>query len=197
MRANFRFGPRRGLLTASAALAIGLATSFAAGQERDDGARSEAPRGAGRREGGIPRKALAPEREGDRQEGLEEGTPDIESQPGLREALPRWRPPQGDWKLGVWAYNTASGVVITRIAPNSAAAREGLEPGDRIVSVGGYQVGYVGDLLYPLGFELRRQADGSGQVLLLVQNVRNEDLVNLTVDLDRPGRVRPLPAERP
>jgi S1-C subfamily serine protease len=166
-----------------------LALSIVAGQDRDAG--------AGVREGGIPRKALAPERDRDRQEGLEEGTPDLESQPGLRDALPRFRMPQGEWKLGVWAYNTSSGVVITRVAPSSAAAREGLEPGDRIVSVGGYQVGYVGELLYPLGFELRRQADASGQVLLLVQNVRNEELVNLTVELDRPGRVRPLPAERP
>ena len=72
----------------------------------------------------------------------------------------------------------------------------GSTPADRIVNVGGYQVGYVGDLLYPLGFELRRQADGSGRVLLLVQNTRNEDLVNLTVQLDRPGRPRPLPRER-
>ena len=33
-------------------------------------------------------------------------------------------------------------------------------PGDKIITVGGYQVGYVGDLLYPLGFELQRQAFG-------------------------------------
>jgi S1-C subfamily serine protease len=87
--------------------------------------------------------------------------------------------------------------VVTRVAPDSAAARRGMEPGDRIVSVGGYQVGYVGDLLYPLGYELRRQADGRGEVLLLVQNVRNKELLNLTVPLDRPDdRVRPLPIER-
>lgn len=194
MRANFYIGPRGCLLAASTALATWLAMSAAEGQVRDDGARNVPTTAQGGREGGIPRKALVPDR--DRQEGLEEGTPDVESQPGLREALPRWRPPQGDWKLGVWAYNTESGVVVTRVAPNSAAARQGLEPGDRIVNVGGYQVGYVGELLYPLGFELRRQADSGGQVLLLVQNVRNEDLVNLTVQLDRPRRIRPLPRER-
>jgi S1-C subfamily serine protease len=87
--------------------------------------------------------------------------------------------------------------VVTRVAPDSPAARHGLERGDRIVSVGGYQVGYVGDLLYPLGYEVRRQADGRGEVLLLVQNVRDKELLNLTVQLDQPrGRVRPLPLER-
>jgi S1-C subfamily serine protease len=118
------------------------------------------------------------------------------SRPEARDLQPRWIPPRGDGKLGVWAYNTDTGVVITRVAPGSAAARSGLEQGDRIVSVGGYQVGYVGDLLYPLGFELRRHADRRGAVLLLVQNVRNSELVNLPVQLDRPGRDRPVPLER-
>ncbi len=190
MRQVIQAGSRVARVTICAAMVVLWTLGFAVGQvERD------APSGGGR-EGGIPRKSLGQERDRDRQEGLEEGTPDFQSQPGLRGALPRILPPQGNWKLGVWAYNTESGVVVTRVAPGSAAAREGLEPGDRIVSVGGYQVGYVGEYLYPLGFELRRQADGSGRVLLLVQNTRNEKLVNLTVQLDRPGRIRPLPRER-
>jgi PDZ domain-containing protein len=196
MRSNIRIGPRCGLVAVGAALALWLAMNVAQGQVRD-GAQSSPSTGASGREGGIPRKALGAERDRDRQEGLEEGTPDVESRPGFREALPRFRAPQGDWKLGVWAYNTDNGVVVTRVAPSSAAAREGLESGDRIVSVGGFQVGYVGDLLYPLGYELRRQADGRGQVLLLVQNVRDKELLNLSVQLDGGGRIRPLPLERP
>jgi membrane-associated protease RseP (regulator of RpoE activity) len=155
----------------------------------------EADRAASTREGGIPRDALGPERERDREDGLEEGTPDT-ADARFKEKMPRWRPPRGDWKLGVWAYNTETGVVVTRVAPGSAAAREGLEPGDRIVSVGGYQVGYVGDLLYPLGFELQRHAGSRGDVLLLVQNVRGNELLNLNVQLDRGGRPIPLPMPR-
>ena len=153
----------------------------------------------GGREGGIPRSQLGTARGGDTKEGQEEGVPEIRPRlaPGGGD-LPRIVPPRGDWKLGVWGYNSDSGVVVTRVAADSAASRLGIEPGDKIVTVGGYQVGYVGDLLYPLGFELQRQAGSRGEVLLLVQNVRNRELQSLSVQLDRPGRPpRPLPLERP
>jgi len=155
----------------------------------------EQPRTGGR-EGGIPRSDLGGTRGGDAKEGQEEGVPEVQSRaaPGGGAALPRWIAPRGDWKLGVWTSNSESGVVVARVSPGSAAARVGIETGDRIVSVGGYQVGYVGDLLYPLGFELQRQAGPRGDVLLLVQNVRNKELMNLSVQLDRSGRDRPLPA---
>jgi membrane-associated protease RseP (regulator of RpoE activity) len=195
MRFKFPIGPRGTMLAGGVVLAVCVVIGVTYAQVRDNNPRIAPAPGAGGREGGIPRK-FAQERDRDRQEGLEEGTPDVEAQPGFREALPRWRPPQGDWKLGVWAYNTESGVVVTRVAADSPAARHGLERGDRIVSVTGYQVGYVGDLLYPLGYELRRQADGRGEVLLLVQNVRDKELLNLTVQVDRPDRIRPLPRER-
>ena len=175
-----------GLLVWLAALAIVL------GQEEP----LDADRGGSAREGGIPRDALGPAHERDKEDGLEEGTPDIAADARIQEKLPRWRPPRGDWKLGVWARNTETGVVVTRVAPGSAAAREGLEPGDRIVSVGGYQVGYVSNLLYPLGFELNRHAGSRGDVLLLVQNVRGNELLNLNVQLDRGGRPIPLPMPR-
>jgi hypothetical protein len=152
--------------------------------------------GSGARPGGIPRNLVAPDGNRERSEGLDEGIPDLEAQPQFRNAQPHFVPPPGDWKLGVSAHNTETGAVITHVVPGSAAARRGLEQGDRIVSVGGYQVGYVGDLLYPLGFELQRQAGPSGEVLLLVQNVRNSELLSLDVRLDRAGRYRPLPLER-
>jgi S1-C subfamily serine protease len=105
-------------------------------------------------------------------------------------ASPYWLPPHNDWKLGVYAYNTETGVVITRVVPRSAAAQAGLEPGDKVVNVAGFQVGYVGDRLYPLGHELQRQAGPNGRVGLLVQNVRNRDLLTLDVRLDRRGDMR-------
>ena len=72
--------------------------------------------------------------------------------------------PSPRWQLGVSAYNTPTGVVITRVTPYGPAARVGLEPGDRIVAVEGYQVGYVNDALYPLGEELQLRAGPQGQV---------------------------------
>ncbi len=155
----------------------------------------EQPRADGR-EGGIPRSQLDRDRAGDRGEGQEEGVPEVRPQiaPG---GGARWIAPRSEWKLGVWGYSTDSGVVVTRVSPGSAAARAGIESGDKIVTVGGYQIGYVGDLLYPLGFELQRHAGRRGNVLLLVQNVRNEELMHLTVQLDRYGRDRPIPLPMP
>jgi S1-C subfamily serine protease len=117
--------------------------------------------------------------------------------PGARDARPRtevsprWFPPPGrpdfdsTWRLGVWARNTDTGVVITRVVPGSAAASHGLEEGDRIVAVNGYQIGWLRDRLYPLGEELQRRAGRRGFVSLLVQNVRNQELLPLDVQLDR------------
>jgi len=98
---------------------------------------------------------------------------------------------RGQWKLGVYAYNTDTGVVVTQVVPPSAAARLGLERGDRIVTVDGFQVGWVRDRLYPLGAELQRQAGRRGEVTLLLQNVRNGNLLVRDVRLDWPRRGRP------
>jgi hypothetical protein len=148
------------------------------------------------RPGGIPRNMLAPEGRTPSKDGVEEGVPQLQVQPRAQGAAPYWIPPASDWKLGVYAYNTETGVVIARVLRDSAAARAGLEAGDRIVNVGGYQVGYVGDMLFPLGYELQRQAGPRGVVLLLVQNVRGAELINVDARLDRsvgyrPPRIRP------
>jgi hypothetical protein len=186
---------RHATLFLAASLLAAVAFAQDVPRERVRPPADEQPR-AGGREGGIPRSQVGGAR--DSKEGQEEGVPEVQSRsaPSGGAAFPRWLPPRGDWKLGVWGYNTDSGVVITRVSPNSAATRIGLEAGDKIVSVGGYQIGYVGDLLYPLGFELQRQAGSRGDVLLLVQNVRNRELMNLTAQLDRAGRDRPFPAAR-
>ncbi len=154
--------------------------------------------GAGQmREGGIPRADVLQEESagqlGDNQQGTDEGSPQLRRAPSEGRASPKWLPPNWPtperhrWRLGVQAYNTDSGVVITRVLPNTAAQRFGIEPGDRIVAIGGYQVGWVQDQLFPLGAELQRHADQRGRVNLLVQNVRTRGLLNLPVQLDAYG----------
>ena len=171
---------------------VGRPIAMAQDRDRDGASQDRTPR-----EGGIPCRELGAARDRDRQEGTEEGVPDASVQPRLKEFGPRIVPPRSDWRLGVWVYNTETGVVITRVQRGSAAEREGLERGDRIVTVGGYQIGFVEDYLYPLGYELQRQADRRGNVALLVQNVRTDKLMSMRVRLDGRDRIRNEPAEQP
>lgn len=87
------------------------------------------------------------------------------------------------WYLGVDAYNTSTGVHITAVVPRSPAQRVGLEPGDTIVAIDGYQVGLVNGRAYYLSEELQRLADRRGQVRLLLHDWRNGRLVNVDVNL--------------
>ncbi len=136
------------------------------------------------RAGGIARDAIVPQ-DGKDMEGQEEGMPRFRERLNDRIA-PDFLPPERlRWRLGVFAYNTDTGIVVTRVVPGSAAERTGLERGDRIVAIDGFQVGWVEDHLYPLSQELQRQADGRGNVMLLIQNVRNSELLNRRVRLDR------------
>ena len=139
------------------------------------------------------------ERDRESREGSEDGWPggmqDRAAAPGQARVFPGFTwPPR--WWLGVYVYNTPAGVVITRVVPNSPAHRAGLEPRDRIVTVGGSQVGYLHRRLYALGPELQQRADPNGRVLLLVQNWRNGELTNMDVRLD-PSRVRTFDAPAP
>jgi len=122
-------------------------------------------------------------------EGSEDGWPDAMQEraaPQGQDRIAPGYPAPPRWWLGVYAYNTSTGVVITRVTPGSPAARAGLEPRDRIVAVEGYQVGYVQRRLYPLGPELQTRAGRGGEVGLLVQNWRNGELTNMTVRLGSP-----------
>lgn len=89
-----------------------------------------------------------------------------------------------EWRLGVTVSNTPTGVVINNVTPNSAGARAGFEVGDSIVTVGGYQVGMIDGRLYDMGEELRRRADASGIVSLLVQDHLSGRLETVRVQLD-------------
>ncbi|MDZ4659384.1 MAG: YbaY family lipoprotein [Bythopirellula sp.] len=88
------------------------------------------------------------------------------------------------WRLGIYPEDTETGVVVKEIVRGSAAERAGLEVNDRIISVHGYQVGYVNGVVFDIGQEMERQADTNGWVRVLVQDNRNGRLMNLPVQLD-------------
>lgn len=133
------------------------------------------------REGGHP---IPPSQEQMTEKGAtEDGIASSHVEPEFRRDR-RLRP---GFQLGVHAYNTTTGVIVTWVVPGSPAARVGFEPGDRIVAVSGYQVGVVGHQVYYLGEELQRRADRRGFVQLLCQNVRDNRLLNLDVRLQPRG----------
>lgn len=97
----------------------------------------------------------------------------------------RIRPPSnnGNWRLGVTVDNTNTGVRVRKVERGSAADSAGIEVGDVIINVGGYQVGYVGGRLFDVGEEFRRRVDSQGRVELLVRDVRRNELRVLNVGL--------------
>ena len=68
------------------------------------------------------------------------------------------------------------GVVITGVAPNSVAARQGLTAGDVIVELGGLPVGRIGDVLSRIA---ALRAARQNQVLLLVQGSDDTQWISL------------------
>jgi uncharacterized lipoprotein YbaY len=74
------------------------------------------------------------------------------------------------------------------VAPGSVAQASGIEAGDTLVTVGGYQVGYVGDRLFDVGDELARRVDAAGGVTLLVRDGRTGTLENAAVRFGAAGR---------
>lgn len=183
--------PRKSLWMAFGLVAIGLfAGPPCLGQvgrtrePRTDSSRDRdgaSGRDRNRDEGRAPPSTLA------REQGTEEGMPEVPAAPGGRV-----RPTGGGWRLGVWGVNSATGVRVTYVVPNSPGWRAGLEPGDVIIAVDGYQVGIVGGRTYYLGEELQRRAGQNGEVTLLVHNVRNRDLMNVDAALTR-SRPEPVP----
>ena len=78
--------------------------------------------------------------------------PNVNSQTGNPQPnyLPPGSLPPEAYRLGIGAQNTDTGLQITDVTANSVARRAGLEAGDRIVTVAGQQVGYLGGKLIDL-----------------------------------------------
>jgi uncharacterized lipoprotein YbaY len=98
-------------------------------------------------------------------------------------ATPSWNGQSSPWRLGVGIENLETGVVLTDVERGLPADTAGLARGDVIISVGGYQVGYVNGALFDLGDELRRRADSQGRVTFLVFDQRNRQLRSMPVTL--------------
>jgi uncharacterized lipoprotein YbaY len=79
--------------------------------------------------------------------------------------------------------NLETGVLLTDVERGLPADNAGLERGDAILTVGGYQVGYVAGALFDLGDELRRRTDPQGRVTMLVFDQRNRQLRSMPVTL--------------
>jgi uncharacterized lipoprotein YbaY len=101
--------------------------------------------------------------------------------PGL--APPSWTQPPNSWRLGVAIENLETGVLLNDVERGLPADNAGLKRGDVIISVGGYQVGYVNGALFDLGDELRRRTEPDGRVNFLVFDGRNRQLRSMAVTL--------------
>jgi uncharacterized lipoprotein YbaY len=87
----------------------------------------------------------------------------------------------GAYRLGINVQNSPVGVQVIEVGPTSLAKSAGLEVGDTIVAVGGYQVGFVGERLFDLGDEIARRVDPSESVTLLIRSARSSALANVPV----------------
>lgn len=125
---------------------------------------------------------------------------EYEWQLDANQSAPRLAPPASDpdygWFLGVTVSYRDIGAECTTVVRRSPAQQAGLEAGDLIVSVNGYQVGRVNGRLFPLERELDLRADRRGRVQLLVQDHRSGRLAKVDVRLEDAERRRD-PIERP
>jgi uncharacterized lipoprotein YbaY len=106
--------------------------------------------------------------------------------------VPSWNAQPNSWRLGVAIENADTGVVLTDVERGMPAESAGLERGDVIVNVEGFQVGYVDGALYDLGDEIRRRVDQQGKIDFLIYDQRRRQLKSLPVTLvqQKAGGVR-------
>jgi len=92
--------------------------------------------------------------------------------------------PPRRWVLGVAVHPTSAGCLVSRVVPGSGAERVGLAVGDRIVTIGGRQVGWVGTRLAPL----HKAVDQCGQATtwLVVQRHSTGRVSSMSVRLQTP-----------
>ena len=104
--------------------------------------------------------------------------------PTLNPTAPVTAPKKNRWRIGIRSQDSDSGVRVMRVLAGSPAAQAGLEPEDKIVAVGGYQVGVVNGQRFDLGNEFDLRCDEDGTTFLLVQNHRDGQLVTLPAQLE-------------
>jgi hypothetical protein len=132
--------------------------------------------------GGVGEPAVQMNRQATRRvQGAPGGEPQVDQQTGqfriqrqtVREGLRRLPArPIGRWRLGVDTNNAPKGLFIADVARNSPAYRFGLEPGDYLLDVMGYPVGFYGNAYYPLGDALNQLVRRDGWVNILIWNQR-------------------------
>ena len=89
------------------------------------------------------------------------------------------------WYLGVWDEHAPLGVRVSSVSWNSPASRLGLEPGDYIMDVMGYPVGWYQGWYYPLSLALNNYAQPDGWVNVMIWNKRTGRKQPFWVQLQR------------
>lgn len=90
----------------------------------------------------------------------------------------------GEWTLGVRGDSTDTGFLVSHVTSGGPADRARIQPGDRIVTVDGYQVGILSERLHDLTTEINRRADSTGALRLLLQDGQSGRLATVRVQLD-------------
>lgn len=100
---------------------------------------------------------------------------DVAAEPTVRRFAARC------WILGVRSIPTFTGCVVTSVVPGSPAEQAGLVAGDRIMTINGRQVGWIGETLAPLDQAVDESP--SRHVQILVQRVRSKSIRSLQASL--------------
>lgn len=88
---------------------------------------------------------------------------------------PGWRLPSRPaprWRLGIEVDDAPLGLRISQVVRNSPAFRFGLEPGDYLLDVMGFPVGFHGGRYFPLAETLNQTVRRDGWVNVLIWNRR-------------------------
>ena len=93
----------------------------------------------------------------------------VQQQSGQQRILPQVNPQYPQPKLGIWGHMDYRGMVVDSVAPNSPAAKLGLESGDVVVRINGQRV----DSIFTYQTLLRDAVNYKhGHVSVLVENIR-------------------------
>ena len=167
---------------------LGVAQQPGRQPTRQIGGQNNPPGGGGEQQVQINRQPMRRV-----QGGPGNNEPSIDQQSGQfkiqRQVIrPGWRRlplrPQSQWRLGVHIDNAPKGLLITDVARNSTAYRFGLEPGDYLLDVMGYPVGFYGDSYYPLAETFNQVVRPDGWANVLIWNKRTNGEEAMWIQLE-------------